>query len=280
MFSIRRHMSYANVVATLALFLAVSGGAAYAASHYLITSTKQIKPSVLKSLTGKPGPAGPAGPAGAAGAGSAGSSGPPGSTGPEGKAGALGKSVIASKAAEPGECKSGGTKFEVEGSGKSEKVCNGQTGFTATLPSGASETGVVSVKNSGTENPQVVPISFPIPLAHPLIEEDVNPAESSHVHFIKPDGKEQQGVGEGKSIACTGSVEEPKAAPGNLCVYAQHIASVAEVGLEEGNEIFSNTENSSFAALGAGRSGTSINFRPESGGKVWISGVWIVTAEE
>lgn len=71
--SIRRRLSYANIVATLALLFAMSGGA-LAASHYLITSTKQISPKVLKKLKGNAGPkgatgaAGPAGPAGAAGA--------------------------------------------------------------------------------------------------------------------------------------------------------------------------------------------------------------------
>ena len=34
----RKHLSYANVAATLALILVMSGGA-LAASHYLITST-------------------------------------------------------------------------------------------------------------------------------------------------------------------------------------------------------------------------------------------------
>jgi hypothetical protein len=47
--SIRRHLNYANVVATMALVFAMSG-TALAAKHYLISSTKQIKPSVLKSL--------------------------------------------------------------------------------------------------------------------------------------------------------------------------------------------------------------------------------------
>ena len=50
----RRRLSYANVTATLALVFAMSGGA-LAANHYLITSTKQINPKVLKKLTGKTG---------------------------------------------------------------------------------------------------------------------------------------------------------------------------------------------------------------------------------
>jgi hypothetical protein len=74
----RRHLSFANVVATLALVFAMSGGA-YAAKHYLITSTKQIKPSVLDSLRGKQGPKGAAGATGIAGPkGDRGPAGPPG----------------------------------------------------------------------------------------------------------------------------------------------------------------------------------------------------------
>jgi hypothetical protein len=46
----RMRLSYANVVATLAFVLAMSGGA-LAATHYLITSTKQISPRVLKKLS-------------------------------------------------------------------------------------------------------------------------------------------------------------------------------------------------------------------------------------
>lgn len=81
MFSVRRHLGYANVVATMALVFSMSGGA-LAASHYLINSTRQIKPSVLKALKGKPGPRGLTGAAGATGAtGAAGAAGSPGTPG-------------------------------------------------------------------------------------------------------------------------------------------------------------------------------------------------------
>jgi hypothetical protein len=73
--SISRRVTYANVAATLALFLSLSGGA-LAARHYLITSKNQISPKVLHKLKGKPGKPGKAGPAGA-----------PGAPGPAGAAG-------------------------------------------------------------------------------------------------------------------------------------------------------------------------------------------------
>jgi hypothetical protein len=62
-----RKPSPAMCVALLALFVAL-GGTGYAAAHYRITSTKQIKPNVLRALKGKTGAKGPAGAAGAAGA--------------------------------------------------------------------------------------------------------------------------------------------------------------------------------------------------------------------
>jgi hypothetical protein len=45
----RKHLSYANVVATFALLFAMSGGA-LAAKHYLLNSVSQINPRVLSKL--------------------------------------------------------------------------------------------------------------------------------------------------------------------------------------------------------------------------------------
>ena len=59
--------SPAIVIACLALFVAGTG-TSIAATHYLITSTKQIKPTVLAKLKGNKGPRGLTGAAGAAGA--------------------------------------------------------------------------------------------------------------------------------------------------------------------------------------------------------------------
>jgi hypothetical protein len=59
-----------NLIAWLALFVSL-GGTSLAASHYVITSTHQIKPSVIRALRGDQGPPGanglqgPMGPQGA-----------------------------------------------------------------------------------------------------------------------------------------------------------------------------------------------------------------------
>jgi hypothetical protein len=80
--------SISGVLAALALFLVLAGGGAYAADNYLIASTHQISPNVLKALhgpKGKPGPRGPRGFFGATGA-----TGPAGVAGPAGQQGAQG----------------------------------------------------------------------------------------------------------------------------------------------------------------------------------------------
>ena len=73
----RRRISYANVTATLALVLSMSGGA-LAAKHYLVNSTRQISPKVLRQLRGNSGKTGPVGPTG-----------PTGPTGPKGETGSV-----------------------------------------------------------------------------------------------------------------------------------------------------------------------------------------------
>jgi hypothetical protein len=82
-------LTYANVIATLALFIAL-GGSAVAAKQYLITSTSQISPAVLKKLEGPKGPSGTTGAPGATGAqGAPGANGTPGVPGGRGETGSV-----------------------------------------------------------------------------------------------------------------------------------------------------------------------------------------------
>jgi hypothetical protein len=79
--------SPAMVVAVLALVVAM-GGTAAAATHYLLSSTKQISPKVLKQLKGNKGATGNTGAAGAQGP--AGAQGATGAQGPQGNQGIQG----------------------------------------------------------------------------------------------------------------------------------------------------------------------------------------------
>ena len=77
-----------TVVIIAAVGALLSAGTAGAATHYLITSTNQIKPSVRAKLRGNTGPQGPRGSTGATG-----SQGPKGATGPQGPAGLPGSAA-------------------------------------------------------------------------------------------------------------------------------------------------------------------------------------------
>jgi len=111
------------MVAILALVLAM-GGAAFAASGGLSGQQKKEVRQIAKRYagTGTAGPTGPAGPSGKNGA-----------RGAEGVSGENGVGVTTAPASSA-ECASGGIKVS-SATGKS-KVCDGTTGFTATLPSG------------------------------------------------------------------------------------------------------------------------------------------------
>jgi hypothetical protein len=213
---VRKRFTFANVAMTLALVFAMTGGA-YAAGKYLITSTKQISPKVLKALAGKVGPAGPEGKAGAQGSnGKDGAQGLPGKDGTNGTNGKDGVSVTGSVETPGVNCKAGGSKF-VAASGTTY-ACNGengQTGFTATLPKNKTETGVWS----GTANElsqgseQFTSIGFSIP---------VQPAPT--FVYVADDATTGDA---GTAAGCPGvSGGMPEAEPGKFCIYT--------VGLEAG----------------------------------------------
>ena len=240
MFSrLRKRFTYANVAMTLALVFAMSGGA-YAASKYVITSTKQISPKVLKALKGSsgrngtPGAAGAGGPAGAAGA--------QGPQGPQGAAGAKGEE---------------GSPWTAGG----------------TLPSEKTETGAWAYSLTSSASLQLIPISFSIPLAKPLTE--------AQVHYIKVNGEEYVSkTEERKSTVCLGSPAEPKATPGNLCVYAAKLGKVFEVlqvSPPERIERPSFGEPNNSESAGSDKSGAVMVF--ENTESKLGHGTWAVTAK-
>lgn len=134
----RRRISYANITATLALVFAMSGGA-IAAQHYLINSTRQISPKVLRALRGASGTAG-----------TSGSEGREGREGKEGREGREGKEGREGQAGPEGKAGADGS-------------------YATVLPAGVTETGAwgAGYTASGVAAYRAI-ASFPIPLAGAL----------------------------------------------------------------------------------------------------------------
>lgn len=221
MSSLRNRVTPAGVIAIIALVFAMVGGA-FAASNGLSGKQKKEVTKIAKSFAGKPGANGVNGAPGAAG--KEGPAGKPGSNGTNGTNGTNGKNVEVA-ALSGAECGgNGGAKVQVEGSPATEqKICNGQTGFTETLPPGETETGSWGANLPQATTGGYVPISFAIPLAAELGE--------ANVHLIP--------IGEEGEEGCTGGTAvEPKADPGNLCVFVANeagggaIAGIGKIGSE------------------------------------------------
>jgi hypothetical protein len=257
MFStIRRRMTYANIAATLALVFAMSGGA-YAASRVLITSTGQIKPSVLKQLKGKAGTngaqglTGPAGPAGATGA-----AGPAGATGAIGPAGATGATGATGKEGPKGK---EGSPWTAGG----------------TLPSGKSETGAwAGSGSSGDITNRVLLASFAIPLAEPptpnVIRFEEGQGEAKENELAKIANEERKTKGEPElplpiPTDCKGTVQKPEATAGNLCIFVRDAENVNLYSLVKGQ---------------ISTAGDTVTVTPVPYGEEFvIEGTWAVTAK-
>jgi Collagen triple helix repeat (20 copies) len=294
MFSIvRRHMTYTNIAATMAVVFAMSGGA-YAVSdthgggHQLSTALISAKKKVKKPAGGKPGPrgpagsqgpagpAGPTGPAGTNGTGEKGPQGNPGTNGSNGTAGTNGTNgTSATTETFTGEahgCKDGGVV--IKSASPETVVCNGEggaSGFTSVLPAEKTETGAWATgKLTGTPGIDAVPISFAIPL--PSRGAGKTALGQHAVHFIAPDGNEiVEGKEEPPSVACEGgTVEEPTAKPGSLCIYASTLENFDTVETEVVDPANSPT-------AGAGTAGTMIWFYGATA-EAFAFGTWAVTA--
>jgi hypothetical protein len=185
---IRKRLTYANVMSTVAVFLLVGGATAFATTLLPKNSVgaKQLKKSAvnsakvkdhsLKAVDFKEGqlPAGPKG--------------PKGDKGDKGEKG------------EPGP-------------------------LSTTLPSGKTLRGIYSY--AGHEVTGFSPtyaISYQFPLASPP---ELNVIE----------------VGDPSTPACPGDVDNPQAAPGNLCVYEQRNDSATEL------EVFNEISDGRFGAV-------------------------------
>lgn len=217
------------VVAIVALVVALTG-VAVAATGLNSKQKKEVK-KIAKQFAGKPGAPGATGPAGPQGApGAKGDKGDKGDEGPEGPEGPEGD----------------------EGPEGSPWTAGG------TLPPGETETGAWAARPAETGS-TYVSLSFNIPLAEAPLE----------MHYVKEDGTEKTTTLESATpVNCLGSVDNPTAPPGTVCIYAKD------------------------EALTSGKPGFFVNFpfnRLFASGAVFIYGLegadrgvgtWAVTAAE
>jgi hypothetical protein len=202
MLSLRNRFGIPGVISVIALVFAMFGGA-YAATNSGGKATASAKakrgPRGPKGPVGPAGPAGPTGPAGAKGdAGAQGAEGKAGAEGKEGKAGLEGKAgkngtngntVLNGTGAPAGAIGANGDFYidtaaskiygpKTAGAWGSGTSLKGESGFTESLPSGKTETGVYGISGSASgelgelfgestmddgAKAVIVPTSFPIP---------------------------------------------------------------------------------------------------------------------
>ncbi len=264
---VRKSFSYTNVALTLVLVFAMSGGA-YAASKYVISSTKQISPKVLKALKGQAGVAGKQGVAGVAGP--AGPEGKPGKEGTPGKEGALGKEGPVGKEGPAGKNGSAGSPWTAGGTLPSGKTLKGQWGVVGTA------SGEFSVLTNA--------VSYGIPLATEPIDIYYIAANTGEGEPANGEAAEAPAIREGK---CKGTVHEPEAMPGYLCVFAkQEDNNISEItvgpGLVYKFPAICSWETNKCATEGpepGSRFGFGMKTLAKEAGEVNDSGTWAVTEQ-
>jgi hypothetical protein len=300
---IRKHLNPTTALAFIALIFAMTGGAfamnggglpakltasAGSGTGGNPSSTMAKSKSKPKAKAGPRGPAGPAGKNGTNGAqgpaGGVGPQGPAGSAGAKGEPGAAGApgangTSVTSKAVKAGEpaCdKEGGAEFTAGST--TTFACNGSPWVAGGLPKGASERGTWTVSGYyKLGDYMAVSMSFPVPLANALEEEQV--------HFIalgegagETPGKEAAAI---VSKECTGTYAEPGAASGQLCVFESLPGELAGAG-ELARPPAISINNPETRTPGAGVSGayvlgTATFTSPATEGAVVETGDWVVT---
>lgn len=230
----------AGVVISVIALVAALTGTAFAASGALTSKQKKEVTKIAKKYAGKPGAQGAAGPQGPAGPkGDSGSAGKDGANGTNGTNGVSATTTSFSGA--KGSCTAGG--IEVKSASPSALVCNGQTGFIESLPSGKSLYGMWSALMGPDDPSAFASISFGIPLPG-----------APAVGVKLTDGEVVAG--------CPGTAAAPSADKGFVCFYKSGGASL-QLAFEEG------TKGGAVLAF----------FREAVGSPQAIWGTWAATAE-
>ncbi len=244
MFSIlKNRFGVPGVIAVIALVFAMIGGAYAANDNGNATASAKAKkgprgprgPKGPKGDTGPAGPAGAAGPAGPAGLkGANGADGAKGDTGAKGSNGAAGAKGATGAAGATGATGPEGSPWTAGG----------------TLPSGETETGVWQTSPQAEPGTVSVQVSLPIPLETALAG---GGGEDNQFIFLA--------AGEGGTEKCPGTLQDPQAAPGSVCIYTLSESEAAPLDV----------------VFGPTKSGASMLYSiSEVGG--FATGSWAVTA--
>jgi Collagen triple helix repeat (20 copies) len=237
MFStLRTRFGIPGVISVIALVMALVGGA-YAAGGLTKSQEKQVK-KIAKKFAGKPGETGPQGPQGL-----------PGAKGEKGEKGDKGDTGLAGK----------------DGSFSTEP-----------LPSGQTLTGVWGQEIAPTNGElSLATISYPIRVSPAPTQLDwvkaggnfalvVNPANGAFVEPVLETPEEVKEV-------CPGSVANPQAVAGNVCMY-----TAFEESATFDNGFFAHPHRATSPDPTSGVVFPFVNTESEPG---LISGSWAVTAE-
>jgi hypothetical protein len=241
---IRKRLTYANVMSSIAVFLVIGGATAFAAGHLgkNTVGAKQLKKNAVttakiknEAVTGVKIKKGTI-------------------TGANLDLAALGTVPSATNATHATTADSATHVTNADNANNATAAAS-----PTTLASGKTETGVyATVGNGGSAGGYVgADISFPFPLASP-----------PKPHYIA--------VGEGSTPECPGSAENPKAAPGQLCAY--EIESYGTTGVTFFDEAFTE-EGLTSSEEGATRFGAQVAAETEtSASHSGLGGIWAVTA--
>jgi hypothetical protein len=181
-----------------------------------------------------------------------------GPRGPKGATGAAGAQGPAGPAGKDGTNGTNGTTGATGATGQTGAT--GFSGFTKTLPPKETETGTWGFTSTAAETQAYIPISFNIPLETGVA------AELLPKHYTGTPGAN-----------CPGSVTEPTAKPGFLCVYTLERNGVPIEGVEPGGrEVIFNGETEAHGQ--AGRTGAILWTFVQDLGEFY--GVWAVSAPE
>jgi hypothetical protein len=255
---LKKHLTPSTAIAFIALIFAVTG-VSFAATGGGSGSnggsnTHSFTASAAKKKAAPKGKAGPRGPAGKNG--TNGTNGAPGAQGPAGPTGPAGGPGTPGGTGETGKEGKEGKEGKVGHEGK-----EGKPGPTVKeLESGQSEHGVWSMKGEGGEGEQYVPISFPIPLKETI-------KSGSDVHLVTEGAT-------GPAECEDGTSAEPKAAPGNLCIYEVFASASPDTPFVVNPEEASIGETVSVV----GKSGTLMHWDGVNSSTLGY-GVWVVTQE-